>query len=409
MGTRSGTGKLPSQPKPRKEQRSLFGTFVRIAAWIVVVGAVLFLLAGFYYSGEIRDGALMPPESYDNEYDLEISASFSDRVSITDTGSDSQIGAPGIEGIEWANGYVQTTKLISSTEDDDGTRTDSRLLVEGSTGPSVGTAARLDPNAFAGDPEQAFGIPFETITYTSNVGNFSAWYIDGSSSTWAIVVHGKGADLTESLRIIPILNALDFPILVIHYRNDPGSPEDPSGYHQYGATEWVDLAAAVSYAEQNGAKDHLLVGYSMGGAIVTSYLTQSPLRNRTRGAILDSPVLSFEAVVDFQAADTQLPVIGVDLPDPLTDFAKWIASWRFDIDWDETNYLAQTSELHAPMLIFHGTNDASVPLATSRRLANLRPDIVTLVTTEAGHLRSWNESPDDYRSAIIDFLIANPG
>jgi pimeloyl-ACP methyl ester carboxylesterase len=79
------------------------------------------------------------------------------------------------------------------------------------------------------------------------------------------------------------------------------------------------------------------------------------------------------------------------------------------VNWDETDYLAQSNELHAPMLIFHGTNDDSVPLATSQKLAILRPDIVTLVTTDASHVRSWNESPGEYRSAIIEFLLANPG
>lgn len=409
MGKRTGTGKPVSQPKVRKKPRSLVGVLWRTVLYVAVVGAILFVAAGFYYSGEIRNGALEPAGSYDHEYNLSVSDVAGDRISITDTGSDDQIGQPGIEGIEWESGYIQTSELVSSTADDNGERTDVRIAVEGATAPPAGTAVRLDPFAYAGDPEQAFGIPFETVTYTSNIDSFPAWYIEGSSTTWAIIVHGKGADLTESLRIIPILHALDYPILVIHYRNDPGFAKDPSGYHRFGATEWVDLAGAVVYAEDNGSRDHLLVGYSMGGAIVTSYLTQSPLRNRTRGAILDSPALSFEAVVDFQAASTKLPLVGVDLPTQLTRFAKWIVSWRFDVNWEETDYLAQSNELHAPMLIFHGSNDESVPLATSGQLAQLRPDIVTLVTTEAGHVRSWNESPDEYKSAIIEFLLANPG
>jgi pimeloyl-ACP methyl ester carboxylesterase len=147
----------------------------------------------------------------------------------------------------------------------------------------------------------------------------------------------------------------------------------------------------------------------MGGAIVTSYLTQSPLRNRTRAVILDSPALDFEATIDFQASQTDLPLIGTPIPDSLATFAKWIVGWRFDIDWDKTNYLAQTGELHAPMLIFHGSADATVPLATSQRMAQLRPDITTLVETGASHVRSWNESPEEYKSAIVDFLIEHSG
>lgn len=404
MGERAGAGKTPSQPQQRQKHRSIFGMFVRIAASIVIVGALIFLVAGFYYSGEIRDGGLTPSTSYDHDYPLSISAVSGDQISVTDTGSDNQIGQPGFEGIEWPNGYVTTSKLLSATSTDSGDRIDVRQMVEGGIAPSVGTDARLDSYAFADDPESAFGIPFETVRYTSDIDSFPAWFIDGSSDTWAIFVHGKGAGITESLRMIPILHALDYPILVINYRNDPGEAMDPSGYYQYGLTEWVEVASAVRYAEDNGSTDHILVGYSMGGAIVTSFLTESPLRNRTRAAILDSPLLSFEATVDFQAANTDLPLIGVAVPDELTGFAKWIASWRFDINWDSMNYLNKAGELHAPTLILHGRNDPSVPIETSRTMAKLRPQIMTLIETDAVHTRSWNESPEDYEASIVAFL-----
>ena len=401
---RSGAASTTSQPRHRKKQRSIFGMFVRIAAFIVIIGALVFVVAGFYYSGEIRDGGLTPSTSYDHEYLLSISDVSGDLISVTDTGSNDQIGQPGFEGVEWSGGYITTSKLVSTTSTGSGDRIDVRQMVEGSIAPAEGTDARLDSYVFAQDPESAFGIPFETVRYTSDIDSFPAWFIDGSSDTWAIFVHGKGADLTESLRMIPILHALDLPILVINYRNDPGETADPSGYYQYGTTEWVDVASAVRYAEANGSTDHILVGYSMGGAIVTSFLTESPLRNRTRAAILDSPVFSFEATVDFQAANTDLPLIGVAVPDELTSFAKWIAGWRFDIDWDAMNYLNKAGELHAPTLIIHGRNDPSVPIATSETMAQLRPQIMTLIETDAVHTRSWNESPEDYEASIVAFL-----
>ncbi len=39
----------------------------------------------------------------------------------------------------------------------------------------------------------------------------------------------------------------------------------------------------------------------------------------------------------------------------------------------------------------------------------LGKDIATLVKTEASHVRSWNESPEAYKAAIVDFLIENAG
>jgi len=409
MGKRTGAGRPLSQPSTAKRGRSLVGVLWRVLLFGAIAFVLVFGAAAFYYSGEVRDGALEPPLSEDVAYALEMSAISGNRISILDTGNDDEIGEPGVMGVEWAEGYVQTIELVSSTEEDNGARVDVRVMMDDATPPSVGTAVRLDSYAFPQDPLQAFDIPFETVTYTSNLGSFPAWFIEGDSDTWAIIVHGKGAELAEGLRIIPILRSLGYPILVIHYRNDPGLARDPSGYHQFGVTEWVDLAAAVRYAERNGSTSHILVGNSMGGSIVTSYLTQSPLRNRTIAAILDSPTLRFESVVDFQASNTELPLIGVTLPTQLTTAAKWLVSWRFDVAWDDSDYLARSNELHSPMLIFHGRNDESVPFSTSQEMADLRPDIVTLVATDAGHMRSWNESPQDYEAAIIAFLDANTG
>jgi len=70
---------------------------------------------------------------------------------------------------------------------------------------------------------------------------------------------------------------------MISYRNDAGAPQDPSGMLRYGLTEWQDLAATVRYAIGHGARQLLLVGYSMGGAIVASFLERSPLGARVAG------------------------------------------------------------------------------------------------------------------------------
>ena len=118
--------------------------------------------------------------------------------------------------------------------------------------------------------------------------------------------------------VVPLFNELGYHVLIIKYRNDVGEARDPSGFHQYGVTEWVEVAGAVTYARDNGADRHVLYGYSMGGAIVTSYLTQSPLRNFTEAAILDSPMLSLEETIEFRAESTRVSA-------PRLSRLSWIA------------------------------------------------------------------------------------
>ena len=58
-----------------------------------------------------------------------------------------------------------------------------------------------------------------------------------------------------------------------------------------------------------------------------------------------------------------------------------------------------------PALVFHGTADITVPIATSRELAQEQPDLVTLVETEGvEHVRSWNADPEAYDAEIDSFI-----
>src|SRR4029450_13804318 len=71
-----------------------------------------------------------------------------------------------------------------------------------------------------------------------------------------------------------------------------------------------------------------LAGYSMGGAVVTSFLLESPLAVRVRGVILDAPALDLGTVIDNGAPDRQLPILGTPVPPALTEVAKGIAGLR---------------------------------------------------------------------------------
>jgi hypothetical protein len=264
---------------------------------------------------------------------------------------------------------------------------------------------RLDSYIWSGDPWSARGIPFEDVTYPIEGGNADAWYVEGSSDTWMIFVHGKGAPKNEALRLLPFAVDRGYHAMVIEYRNDPGAPPDASGIYQYGVTEWKDVASATRHARSNGARDIVLVGYSMGGSNVLSFLLESPLRSQTAAVILDSPVLNLGSTVDHAAGQTQLPLIQVSVPQSLTAVAKWIAGWRYGIDWNETDYVTRSRNLQTPILIIQGSGDETVPSEPANELARLRPDIVTLSTPQGvGHVLAWNADPDGYEALVGAFL-----
>jgi hypothetical protein len=272
--------------------------------------------------------------------------------------------------------------------------------------PQVGTVATIDGSAFPTDPSVAFGLDFTEVEYQTPLGPMDAWRILAAGDTWIVHVHGLGASRTEALRLIRPLAEEGYSQLVIDYRNDEDQPADPSGYYRFGETEWEDVAAAVQMLVDEGVGRIMLVGYSTGAAHIFSYLYQGA-HPEVQAVVVDSPNLDFEQTVDLGASQRSLPLIGLPIPGTLVWTAKKIASLRFDLDWDRIDYLPEADRLGVPVLVIHGTDDQTVPLASSQELVDARPDLVTIsIVPGAGHVRSWNVSPVSYQQTVIDFLAA---
>ena len=357
---------------------------------------------GWYYSGEIKNGALKVDHSED-PLDIEVAAVGEGLVTLRitpETDEDGDWRARGVWGLARNPGYDQVGAILQITD-----QQVVREYIPLTGNLSVGDMVRIESFAFPEDPQAAHEIPFAEVSYSSPLGDFPAWFIDGPSDTWAIFVHGRGASRGEALRMLPAVAEMGFPLLIITYRNDEGVPTNPDGFHRFGQTEWEDLEGAAAYALDEGADDLILIGYSMGGAIVMSFLYQSTLAERVRGVVLDSPMLEFGAIVDHGASQRSIPLVGLPLPGILTGVAKTLSSLRFDLGFEALDYLKRGDELAVPILLFHGDADDTVPVKTSDTLAKARPDIVEYIRSEGvNHVRSWNADRAAYEAAVRNFL-----
>lgn len=374
----------------------------RLAVVLLLVILVLLAGGGWYFSSQIRSDALAVEES-EPTFDIEVVGVTAATLTFAlppDPPDDLVSGE--VLGVLWDGGYGRVSAIVSRTD----TEIARSFTSITGTSPRVGDLVALDGFAYPEDPAEA-GLDLASVEYRSDFGDFEAWFAPGEGATWAIFVHGRGATPREGLRVLPALLERQIPTMLIEYRNDPGAPSTDDHLARFGATEWADLEGAVAYALERGADDVVLIGYSMGGAISMSFLDRSDLAPRVRAVVLDAPALKLGAMVDARAAETELPLLPFTVPMPITATAKMLTAFRFDIDWDEIDYLDTAGEIAVPVLVLHGTEDETVPVELSRRLAVTRPDLVTLEEFDgAGHVRSWNVDPERYLELVGTFLDA---
>ena len=157
------------------------------------------------------------------------------------------------------------------------------------------------------------------------------------------------------------------------------------------------------HALDQGAREVVLVGFSMGGAIVLQTAMRSRLQAVISGVVLDSPVLDFAEALLHQGDATRLPapvrrgalsLVGSRLGPLLTGQDE-----PFDTRGAEV--VARVADLDVPVLVLHSEDDGIAPIAVSRRLAAERPDVVRLVPfTTARHTKLWNHDRERWEGAV---------
>lgn len=367
-----------------------------IAGMAVGVGAALVALPTLYLARRLQYEGFQPERDRKPALlELQVTAVSDQTVTLRASTKKPAMApnAPGQHLLEGARGWGYAGRVLESNG-----IIAVREYRPGSGDVRAGDYVRLDSYAHPIDPGLAHGLAFDEVSITSPLGEFPAWHVAGKGGTWAILTHGKGADRREGLRIMPALVDSGFHCLAITYRNDVGVPAAPRGVYSYGRDEWEELDGAVSYAIDHGAKDIVLVGFSMGGAITLKFMEKSEHAGRVSALILDAPMTHLGETVTHGAKALGLPV-------RLLGLSNRLAARRYGFDWADFDHLATAANLNVPTLLFHGDVDLTVPVHLSDGVAAARPETIQYVrVAEAGHVRSWNVNPGAYLDTVRDFV-----
>ncbi len=401
---------MRSRARPRRRPR-----LVRALAAVSAAVLLGWVAAAWYFSDVLYDDAfrVTPPPATPTPA-IEVLAATDSSIALA-AGEDvpTEVVAPGTWGLWWDGGYG-TLDAIRAESAAQVTRALS--VVEGAV-PDEGTLTDVDKYVYGDSPDQVLGLAWEGVSITTALGAQDAWFVPaadgadvgaGGATTWAILVHGKGSDRDEMLRMLATVHEQGLPAVVVTYRGDRDQPVDPSGIYRYGATEWADLDAAVAYALDRGATDLVLAGASTGAALIGSWFDHGENTDAASALVFDAPNADVERTFAYGASQRTVPGTPWHIPPALSWSAFRIAEARFPVDFAEIDYSDTLAAVEVPVLVFHGTGDLTVPVDATRELVAAREaaglDTTYVETTSGEHVGSYNHDPTAYDDALGAFL-----
>ena len=229
------------------------------------------------------------------------------------------------------------------------------------------------------------GLPIEPVRLTTPDGvRLSAWLIvpQADTSRWLLIFHGNAGNLGTPGRPEHDrqLRDLGLGLLALDYRGYGDSEGSPSESGLY-----TDARAAYDYLrEVRGipAGRIVIYGHSLGSAVAIELATQVP----AAGLIVEG---AFTSVRD-RGAEIY-PFVPVRL----------LARNRFAS-------LERIARVRMPVLVVHGRDDSTIPIAHGRRLFRAAPEPKTFLEVAGGHDDAYAVGGREYMEGIRRFLAALP-
>lgn len=196
-----------------------------------------------------------------------------------------------------------------------------------------------------------------------------------------LYLHGTFRNLYYNIHKIDALRAAGFSVLAVDYRGwGESSPIIPSEETIYadGEVAWAELVR-----RQPNPRKRVIYGHSMGGGVAIE------LASRLRHGI-DYGALIVESTF------TRLPDVAA-ANGTLGRMLSGFSTQKFDS-------IDKIGKVDAPVLMLHGSNDNTVPIALGRQLRDAAPANTRWVEIAGGsHGRLQSDAPELYQQSVRSF------
>jgi pimeloyl-ACP methyl ester carboxylesterase len=206
-----------------------------------------------------------------------------------------------------------------------------------------------------------YDIPFDEIHIPAKNGaQLYSWWIPASPhAPTLILIHGWGRNLSRMMHYIRALHPLGYNLLAFDARNHGKSSSIPHPTMGTFSEDALSVLEFLAQSDQIVSREFGLLGLSVGGgAAINAAGWDARVRSVVTVGAPSHPVDIMK--LEFQKRKIPLFVASI-----LLEYMRL----RFGIDFDKIAPLNNLPRAEADVLLIHGENDETIPLAQGQSLA----------------------------------------
>lgn len=236
----------------------------------------------------------------------------------------------------------------------------------------------FNPSDAIPDPAAApFAVEVVKVETPDGLALNAWWHAPAPGGRTVLYLHGNSTNMGHYIRGVAPLAEAGHGFLMIDYRGYGGNPGELSdeGF-------LVDAQAALDWLEGHGipAPTVILYGYSLGTGVAVPLAAE----REVAGVILAAPFAS-------------IAEMGYD------QYPRWFVDMILD---DRFDSIARIAAVEEDVLMFHGTDDQTVPVEQSARLAAAGRDTIRRVVIE-GASHGWDLFEPQGNALVLEFLTGH--
>lgn len=239
--------------------------------------------------------------------------------------------------------------------------------------------------------EQRLQIKIEDVYFKSQDGTkLHGWLLPnqvGQTKGTILFLHGNGENISTHIRLVWWLPRSGYNVFMPDYRGYGTSEGEPTLERVH---EDIQAAMGWLFAQKDIALHNvILYGQSLGGALATTSLVDSPFRGRFKGLVVEGSFTRYR-----QVAQEALGKFW------LTWLFQWPLSFTVRDDYSPIEAIPRISPI--PLLLVHGDADPVVEMHHSQLLFSAAKQPKALwVIHGAGHAVFWTP---DLRQRLLDYF-----